>query len=112
MKRIAIGVLVGLAVGASNSSADRFDKLMFWAGKDRVARTPVKVSGAVAKSAVGSYFAPLLSVPKRPARWRVHDCTRGVCSFRVRGTLRCRGRLQVRQDPADYTVWLSRLRCR
>lgn len=104
MKRLTIGVLVGLCVGATGAPADKL--------RDADGPTPLQAANAAAED----YLAPLAAPDNRRVRIRVAYCRdRGRwhgCRVRVAGKSRCHGVLRVQIYGDDYGAWMPRMRCR
>lgn len=104
MKRLAIGVLVGLAVGATGVGAQENEL--------HAAPTPLQA----AHSAAAEWLAPLVRPDARRVNVRVAYCRkRGRwhgCRVEVTGNSVCRGVLRVQVRGGTYAAWMPRMRCR
>ena len=99
MKRIAIGVVVGLLVGVT--SAEAAENRPAWQG---------------ARMAALDYIAPLVRPNTQPVRVRVRDCVDNgywtTCDVVVAGTSTCHAEIRVHTRGREYAAWVPRMRCR
>jgi hypothetical protein len=103
VKRLAIGVLVGLAVGAGGVGAQQSDEPL----PPHETLTKPIVQSAM-KHSLAAILAP---PPKALTRYRVYNCMHGRCRFRVVGTADCRGVARSGLDRAGYYAWITRMAC-
>lgn len=104
MRRLLVGVLVGLAVGPTGAPADDERQAI-------IERPKSPLQAQAARTAARDYLAPLLSTPTHDTQVRL-SCGPGRCAMRAFGSLRCLGTIRTSEDRANVYAWFSRLNCR